>query len=605
MVKIIIIGAGISGLSTYLFLRKHLLLNNPSQDHEISIYEAYDIKQSAFNATLNGTVKGERDHTLPTDETEPIFTPQAIGSAIGISKNGLSVLSRLDETLPDAKSGHGGCKSIISRLATHGHPIERWEISTARGFTIVDVNLAPPKNKSNSSKAEDQAASKKRDLYHGIMIARQAAWEILRDAVLAVSPDVVLQKKVVDVVIGDGTRRNIVKFKDGSEEEADLVIGADGLRSVVRRAMFRENVDSKTGVPITKEKKTWTRSLATLLPFSRTKDKDKKTDFVSPHYEGLVGVGGFVPSSVIQATGHKPGTMSIVFGPNGFFGYGYLTSAPTSSSSSSEADTSRTATTSTNVPISPPGPLAGWWSTFSSTNPFPYDTSPTRPNYKGFNKPLALSSLLTRHSRWSNPSISAIISYVKSDTEIHGANGKGLDASYPTWTTPELPHWQVNGRVVLVGDAAHALQPSSGQGACQALEDAETLAILLGHYLAAPSSSSSVTSTKASPPPRETTTLLTAPSSPSLSTTALARALESYQTIRTPRVHKIHAHSQKMSNLKSDMNMVMEYTVYFMIWMMTLRWLNWVLNRLGISDMERYNDELFGYDLPREVERFL
>src|ERR1700744_2590556 len=142
MVKIIIIGAGISGLSSYLFLLKHLRSNAPSPDtYQIKIYEAYDIHASTFNATLAGTINGERITALPTGETEPIFTPQAIGSGIGISKNGLNVLARLDEASDEAGPGPGSGSSITQQMAIHGHPIERWEISTARGFTIVDMNL--------------------------------------------------------------------------------------------------------------------------------------------------------------------------------------------------------------------------------------------------------------------------------------------------------------------------------------------------------------------------------------------------------------------------------------------------------------------------------
>jgi len=46
-----------------------------------------------------------------------------------------------------------------------------------------------------------------------------------------------------------------------------------------------------------------------------------------------------------------------------------------------------------------------------------------------------------------------------------------------------LPRLAV-GRVALLGDAAHAMTPDLGQGACQAFEDAVTLASVLGSDVA-------------------------------------------------------------------------------------------------------------------------
>ncbi|MFA6116734.1 MAG: NAD(P)/FAD-dependent oxidoreductase [Sphingomonas sp.] len=53
-----------------------------------------------------------------------------------------------------------------------------------------------------------------------------------------------------------------------------------------------------------------------------------------------------------------------------------------------------------------------------------------------------------------------------------------LERSYPVFDMPNLPRWS-KGRVVLIGDAAHAVGPHAGQGASMAIEDAIVLAACL------------------------------------------------------------------------------------------------------------------------------
>ncbi|KXH60485.1 hypothetical protein CSAL01_10140 [Colletotrichum salicis] len=52
--------------------------------------------------------------------------------------------------------------------------------------------------------------------------------------------------------------------------------------------------------------------------------------------------------------------------------------------------------------------------------------------------------------------------------------------SWPFYTMPRLPSWSSSsGNVIIIGDAAHAMPASSGQGVNQALEDAYSLARLI------------------------------------------------------------------------------------------------------------------------------
>jgi 2-polyprenyl-6-methoxyphenol hydroxylase-like FAD-dependent oxidoreductase len=240
-----------------------------------------------------------------------------------------------------------------------GHWMGRWRLSNARGWFLGETQVAE-----NGG---------------GVLVGRAAFWQCLRRRV----PDaaIVGHKKVVEVLPGDarqGSRCKIV-FKDEGRIEADLVAGCDGVWSMARTAVLGEEV--------------------------------------KPIYQGLTGVGGFVNSD--KLVGVEDGEMNVVFGANGFFGYGY---------SSSEA----------NDPQKH-GNEAAWWSTYSLAE-CPID-------WRNIDRDDAKRQLAERHGSWRNTVVQRIIEKVE------------VDSVYPTFTTPDLATWE-NGCCVLLGDAAHALQPS-------------------------------------------------------------------------------------------------------------------------------------------------
>jgi 2-polyprenyl-6-methoxyphenol hydroxylase-like FAD-dependent oxidoreductase len=153
-----------------------------------------------------------------------------------------------------------------------------------------------------------------------------------------------------------------------------------------------------------------------------------------PAYTGLFTIGGFASHpSLTPKSEREMRRAHLIFGLKGFFGYGHC-------------DQQRPDTVM-------------WWSHL------PRDAEPNGQEHKAWPAEDLRNELLERHRGWPAPL----------ETIIRNA-GELLRG--PVYDVPSLPAWSTD-RVLLMGDAAHAISPHAGQGASLALEDAITLAKLL------------------------------------------------------------------------------------------------------------------------------
>ena len=182
------------------------------------------------------------------------------------------------------------------------------------------------------------------------------------------------------------------RFEDGSTERGDLLIGADGVRSIVRRT-----IDPSA-------------------PAGR--------------YVGLTNFGGITPAGRVPAAGLEPETWQFMFGRHAFFG---ATQSPAGdivwfvNAPREQIGAKERATTTDDS-----------WRSWLATL-FDADAGP--------------AAALIRAGR----------------LELAGDN---------TFDLGHVPTWHRN-RMIVIGDAAHAPAPSSGQGASMAAEDGVLRAMAL------------------------------------------------------------------------------------------------------------------------------
>jgi len=220
-----------------------------------------------------------------------------------------------------------------------------------------------------------------------LVMWRAELCRVVHDAAVAAGIGVEYGKRLVGV--REGRTGITAEFADGSTATADVLVGADGIRSAVRTLIDPEAV--------------------------------------GPQYVGLLGFGGFGGPG--EPSPAEPEAMHFAFGKRAFFGYWTL-----------------------------PDGRTGWFSNLPHEKPVPIAEARRVPN-----------------GDWLRQLRSAHADDRPAREVLRHADPAELIVVGSLEILPKVRHWH-RGRMVLVGDAAHAPSSSSGQGASLSIESAVQVA---------------------------------------------------------------------------------------------------------------------------------
>lgn len=294
-----------------------------------------------------------------------------VGGGLNIGSNGMDVLAQLD---------------LADKLREKTTPALKNIFRNQRGTVLSKFSYGDPA-------VFGQPA---------LSMKRATIFEMMAEEMKKENIDIQYEKKIVSVEEANAGVR--VNFADGKSATGDILVGADGIHSVVRKH---------------------------ILP-----------DGPEPGYVGIVALGGFVPRAKLpEIPENEFNALTYTFGPKGFFGWG-----------GSEKD------------------QVMWWANLPQEKEFTPD------ELAHLDWPKVQAELLKRYKGYPKP----IEATVSNTTSLFRTN------IYDILT---LPTWHKGNKIVLIGDAAHAVSPNAGQGASMALEDSIYLARLLrdckGDYEAA------------------------------------------------------------------------------------------------------------------------